>query len=342
MNSTALIDDDDELGLCFDNSLSPILAGDKKLPSLPSKRNRVPSSDDKKLPSLPSKRNPVPSSDDKMLPSLPPKRNPVSSSENKKLPPLPSKRNPVPSSDDKKLPSLPSNRNPVPSSDNKKLPPLPSKKTCVPPSDNERNHVPSSAFRKQLVKQVMISSSATKQKQKYAPANKRSVCVIDVDSCYSNKSWVPELGLLWEDKEILLCDSSWLNDRHINAAQRLLEAANPNLPGFQNPLFGQTLSYDIEPGEFVQILHDGGGHWLTVSTVGTTHPYINVFDSLYSFTSPSVKLQIASMLCTQQKEIITTCKDVQLNARRIIRLRSFHHCFCHCHNIWTRPWMQHV
>ena len=141
---------------------------------------------------------------------------------------------------------------------------------------------------------------------------KRSVCVIDVDSCYSNKSWVPELGLLWEDKEILLCDSSWLNDRHINAAQRLLKAANPNLPGFQNPLFGQTLLYDIEPGEFVQILHDGGGHWLTVSTVGTTHPYINVFDSLYPFTSPSVKLQIASMLCTQQKEIITTFKDVQM------------------------------
>ena len=71
--------------------------------------------------------------------------------------------------------------------------------------------------------------------------------LIDVDSCYSNKSWVPKLGLLWEDKEILLCDSSWLNDRHINAAQRLLKAANPNLPGFQNPLFGQTFCMILSP-----------------------------------------------------------------------------------------------
>ena len=48
----------------------------------------------------------------------------------------------------------------------------------------------------------------------------------------------------------------------------------------------------------MQILHNGHGHWLTISTVGVTHPEVSVYDSMYPTTSMQVKCQIASLLAT--------------------------------------------
>ena len=70
----------------------------------------------------------------------------------------------------------------------------------------------------------------------------------------------------------------------------LLKEAN------QNVSCGLTMSFDVEPGEFIQILHDGSSHWLTVSTIGVKHPEIQAFDSLYASTSTSTKMQIANLL----------------------------------------------
>ena len=99
--------------------------------------------------------------------------------------------------------------------------------------------------------------------------------------------WIPDLNLFSEDKEIFLSDS-WLNDRLINAAQKLLQAAFPHIPGFQCTLLGQALAFDVECGEFIHILHNGQGHWLMISTIGTKHPEVKVYDGLYSFASPSL------------------------------------------------------
>ena len=37
--------------------------------------------------------------------------------------------------------------------------------------------------------------------------------------------------------------------------------------GFQETTLGMKLAYDVLRGGFVQILHDGFGHWLTISTI---------------------------------------------------------------------------
>ena len=37
------------------------------------------------------------------------------------------------------------------------------------------------------------------------------------------------------------------------------------MPGFQDTRLGQSLCFEIQQGEFIQILHDGHGHWLMVS-----------------------------------------------------------------------------
>ena len=83
------------------------------------------------------------------------------------------------------------------------------------------------------------------------------------------------------DKDILLHPRAWLNDKIIHAAQVLLKSQVPLVGGLQEPCKGQVCSFDIERGEFVQILHDGHGHWLMVSTVGAKNGEVYIYDSMY-------------------------------------------------------------
>ena len=66
---------------------------------------------------------------------------------------------------------------------------------------------------------------------------------------------------------------TWLSDTIFNAAQQLLKSSNV-ITGIQNVLLGQTHSFAVELGEFVQILHS---HWHIVSTIGTKHAEVNIF-----------------------------------------------------------------
>lgn len=125
--------------------------------------------------------------------------------------------------------------------------------------------------------------------------------------------WIPELHLNNEDR-IVLSEGKWLNDKIIDAAQSLLKKANPAVGGLQRVCLGQTMAYDIEAGEFVQILHDRRGHWLTISTIGSSGTEVHVFDSLYPSTGSSVKMQISCLLHTEQPHIKLLIKDVQMQS----------------------------
>ena len=124
------------------------------------------------------------------------------------------------------------------------------------------------------------------------------------------KAWIPDLSLKMRDKDILL-SSEWVSDDIVNAAHILLQKCNPILSGLQDVTCGLTMHFSIERGEFVQILHDGHGHWLTISTIGVKHPNVCVFDSLYPTTSTRVKMQIASLLFTEKPKITLEYQDVQ-------------------------------
>jgi hypothetical protein len=56
---------------------------------------------------------------------------------------------------------------------------------------------------------------------------------------------------------------------------------NPLVIGLQNV----NNTFDVQTREFIQILHTGQGHWHVVSTIGTNHPEVNVFDSMYCHCS---------------------------------------------------------
>ena len=95
-----------------------------------------------------------------------------------------------------------------------------------------------------------------------------------------------------------------MTDNIINATQKLLKRANPAVPGLQDVGCGLTMNFDIQPGEFVQILHTGQGRWNTVSTIGTSHPDVQIFDSMFISLPTMGKTQIAALLATEEKMII--------------------------------------
>lgn len=79
--------------------------------------------------------------------------------------------------------------------------------------------------------------------------------------------------LTYNDRNIIACETGWLTDSIINAAQHLLAMKNHenrlNIKGLQNVLLNQIDSLEEIPDqhEFVQILLNDGNHWVVVSNV---------------------------------------------------------------------------
>ena len=113
------------------------------------------------------------------------------------------------------------------------------------------------------------------------------------------------------EKQILLSPSGWLNDVLITAAQTILKQQY-GIAGFQETTRGITMSFDIMAEEFVQILHDGVGHWFTVSTVGAQKSnQIFVYDSLYPSVGPCSQRELAALLACKEKVINVSQMNVQ-------------------------------
>ena len=61
--------------------------------------------------------------------------------------------------------------------------------------------------------------------------------------------------------------------RIIDACQRLLQqGAGKDFGGFQSVCLGQTMYFSVERGKFIQILHTGHSHWVTIITDNTVDP----------------------------------------------------------------------
>ena len=129
----------------------------------------------------------------------------------------------------------------------------------------------------------------------------------------SEKVWIRELNLFERDREILLSPTGLLTDNIIDAAQMLLRQAFPALSGLQSVICGLT-NFDIESAEFAQIIHNGQGHWQTISTIGTSHPDIHVYDSMHPSAGTLVKAQTAALLHTESPVIGLKFMHVQMQA----------------------------
>ena len=85
------------------------------------------------------------------------------------------------------------------------------------------------------------------------------------------------------DKQIVLGQTACINDRIIYACQRLLQqGAGKDFGGFQSVCLGQTMCFFVEWEEFIQGLHAGHSHWVTITidnTVDPLGPVLYVYDS---------------------------------------------------------------
>ena len=161
-------------------------------------------------------------------------------------------------------------------------------------------------------KKLMLKRRQRKQtKDLNNPSN--PICVEEHQSKKEVVMWIQELQLSPSDRDILFSSTAWVTDSIVDAAQNLLKKACP-VPGLQSVSCGLTMTYDVQPGEFVQILNTGHGHWVTVSTIGTSHPTVNVYDSLYACAGTRLKAQIAAVMATEKPEIILDFMDVTMQS----------------------------
>ena len=124
--------------------------------------------------------------------------------------------------------------------------------------------------------------------------------------------WIQELQLSPSDRDILFNSTAWLTDSIVDAAQKLLKKACPS--GLQSVSCGLTMTYDVQPGEFIQVLNMGQGHWVTISTIGTSHPTVRIYDSLYYSAGTQLKAQIAAVMATEKQNLILDFMDVAMQS----------------------------
>ena len=129
----------------------------------------------------------------------------------------------------------------------------------------------------------------------------RSEDVVNIDDCSSTEE-EQEPGILAEDREILEGEG-WLSDRLVDAGQKLIKQRFPHVGGFQCSCLGQRLRFKVPSTQFVQVLHTGADHWVTISTLGCVSGEVNLFDSLGRRPTKYLEKQIATLLRTSEREI---------------------------------------
>ena len=101
-----------------------------------------------------------------------------------------------------------------------------------------------------------------------------------------------------------------LTDKHINAASDMLKREFPDTRGLQPTLLGQNLSFEVVEPPFVQILHVGNNHWMTV--IGITQTLVKAYDSLYRCLAPCVSMQAASIMKSASDFITFRVESTQM------------------------------
>ena len=169
---------------------------------------------------------------------------------------------------------------------------------------------------------LMISLREEKRTSK-RHKNNRSDKTIDLDTFHTTntppkQSWIQnDLISLYKSDKDTIESGEWLTDTIIDAGQKVLAAqfyARFGEAGFQSIALGATFAFEIESDEFVQILHNGHNHWLTVSSVGSTPSQVLVYDSLYASAGVATKQQIPCLRMVTEPNLVIAFADVQMQA----------------------------
>ena len=93
---------------------------------------------------------------------------------------------------------------------------------------------------------------------------------------------------------------------------KIFQSLFDGINGLQDPLLGQRLSFKTARNPFIQILHHGRCHWITVSTFVCDHGEINYYDSLFKGKiTDSVEKQIYNLLHSKVRKVRVHVMSVQ-------------------------------
>lgn len=121
-------------------------------------------------------------------------------------------------------------------------------------------------------------------------------CVlIDDDSCtqkqVNNQEEIPWLKIgtivLDQNDYDILSGGMRLNDKHINACQVILRSQFQSIKGLNLTHCPSRFGYWV--GNYLQIVHCGSNHWITISSIGCNEGEVKVYDSLYCSVSNDIK-----------------------------------------------------
>ena len=95
----------------------------------------------------------------------------------------------------------------------------------------------------------------------------------------------------------------------------MLKEQHGFIGGLQDPCLAQSMGFRKVSGEFVQVIHNGFGHWLTITNIGAeSDAEVMVYGSLYPSIGTFVQKQIAALLQTKQKEIKVNIMNMQIQS----------------------------
>ena len=141
--------------------------------------------------------------------------------------------------------------------------------------------------------------------------------------------WLKDL-LLYPFEKNSLSQGNWLTDSVINAAQTLLKQQFPHVGGLLEAVLADTLGFEIQRGEFVQILKVRRSYWITISNIGCQDGVVNVYDSMPNCDIPRrTKEQIAVILLWKKITFDSDLKQFKSNVEEVIVACSLWHLLHH-------------
>ena len=106
----------------------------------------------------------------------------------------------------------------------------------------------------------------------------------------------------------------WFDGTIIHQAQICLKKINPNIEGFQRPTLGLCNNFDVVGGEFVQLLHTGGNHWVCLSSIGCPKGQVNLYDSFFhDVICDDIEQQAQDLLGDEFRKLSVVPVHQQLN-----------------------------
>ena len=123
--------------------------------------------------------------------------------------------------------------------------------------------------------------------------------------------WVKRLCLTEDDRDRLV-SGKWLHGSLTNAAQNLLREKFVSEKGLQDTITKET-SWKPVHGEFVQILHIGKSHWLTLSNKQCPSGTVRVYDSIKGAIPADTKIHHYALPGKAELELEVMDVDLQVN-----------------------------